>query len=213
MATIGPDIRKSALIVVDMQNDFLHEKGQFARLAKERPEKFIVHEFLASTIPNIKKLQDAFRAAGRPVVYIAHVLKSDYSDASFPWWRFPPQMRENKFIVEGTWGADIVDELKPQKNEHLVMKKGYGGFNNTPLDTILRNLGINTCVVVGVTTCVCVSTTVRGAIEHNYPTIVIRDAVAETSRELHEAELKVFEWAYADVKATAEVLKMLEGMK
>jgi len=210
MSTIGPDIKKSALIVVDMQNDFLHEKGVFSKMAKEHPEKKIDREFLTSTIPNVKKLTEAFREAGRPVVYIAHVLKPDYSDAAFPWWRFPPQMREKQFIVEDTWGADIVDELKPQKNEHLVMKKGYGGFNNTPLDIILRNLGINTCVVVGVTTCVCVSTTVRGATEHNYRTIVVSDAVAEGQRELHEAELKVFEWAYADVKTTDEVMKMLK---
>ena len=209
MATMGPDINKSALIVVDMQNDFLRQEGRFAKLAKEYPEKEIDCEFLTSTIPNVKKLIEAFRAAGRPVVYIAHVLKPDYSDAAFPWWRFPP-LREHQFIVEGTWGADIIDELKPQKVEHLVIKKGYGGFNNTSLDTILRNFGINTCVVVGVTTCVCVSTTVRGATEHNYRTIVVSDAVAEGQRELHEAELKVFEWAYADVKTTDEVMKMLK---
>ena len=209
MSTMDPDISKSALIVVDMQNDFLHEKGVFGQMAKEHPEKKIDREFLASTITTVKKLVEAFRKAGRPVVYIAHVLKPDYSDAAFPWWRFPP-LREKQFIVEGTWGADIVDELKPQKNEHLVIKKGYGGFNNTPLDIILRNLGINTCVVVGVTTCVCVSTTVRGATEHNYRTIVVSDAVAEGQRELHEAELKVFEWAYADVTTTDEVIKILK---
>lgn len=212
METMGPDIKKSALIVVDMQNDFLHENGRFAKLAKENPEKEIDLEFLSSTIPNVKKLIEAFRAAGRPVVHIAHVLKPDYSDAAFPWWRFPP-LKERQFIVEGSWGSEIVDELKPQKGEHLVIKKGYGAFNNTRLDTILRNAGAHTCVICGVTTCVCVSTTVRGAIEHNYPTYVVGDAVAEISRELHEAELKVFEWAYADVKTTAEIVKMLKAVK
>jgi len=210
MAIMGPDINKSALIVVDMQNDFLRQEGRFAKLAKEYPEKEIDCEFLTSTIPNVKKLIEAFRATGRPVVYIAHVLKPDYSDAAFPWWRFPP-LREYQFIVEGTWGADIIDELKPQKGEHLVIKKGYGGFNNTELDTILRNLGVSTCVVAGITTCVCGSTTIRGATEHNYRTIVVGDAMAEVHRELHEAELKVFEWAYADVKTTAEVLGMLKA--
>jgi len=56
-----------------------------------------------------------------------------------------------------------------------------------------------------------ISTTIRGAIEHNYRTIVVGDAMAEVHRELHEAELKVFEWAYADVKTTAEVLGMLKA--
>ncbi len=106
MANLGPDIKKSALIVVDMQNDFLHPNGRFAKMARENPEKNIDVTFLASTIPNVKKLQDAFRAAGRPVVHIAHVLKPDYSDAAFPWWRFPP-LKEQQFIVEGSWGSEI----------------------------------------------------------------------------------------------------------
>jgi nicotinamidase-related amidase len=69
-------------------------------------------------------------------------------------------------------------------------QKGFGGFSNTPLDTVLRNLGVTTCVVSGVTTCVCVSTTVRGGVDHNYHMILVKDAVAEVNRETHEAELK-----------------------
>lgn len=203
------DITKSALIIVDMQNDFLHEEGRFSKLAKESPEKGIDREFLTSTVPNVKRIAEAFRAASRPVTYIAHVLKPDYSDAAFPYWRFPP-LREREFIVEGTWGAQIIDELTPQKGEHLVIKKGYGGFNNTPLDTILRNLGVNTCVVAGVTTCVCVSTTIRGGVGLNYRMIVVSDATAEIHRELHEAELKTMAWAFADIKTTDEVIEMLK---
>jgi len=53
------------------------------------------------------------------------------------------------FITEDTWGAEIVDELKRRDGEHLVIKKGFGGFSTIPLDTILRNMDINTCVVTG----------------------------------------------------------------
>jgi hypothetical protein len=81
--------------------------------------------------------------------------------------------------VEGTWGAEIIDELKPKGDEHRIVKKGFGGFANTTLDTTLRNMGVTTCVVVGVTTCICVSSTVRGGVEHNYRMIVVSDAVAE----------------------------------
>jgi len=94
-----------------------------------------------------------FRAAGRPVVYLAHMVKPDYSDAQFPYWRVglgPGASRP--FIVEGTWGAQIIDALQPRAGEHLVIKKGFGGFANTPLDTILRTMGVTTCVVAGVTT-------------------------------------------------------------
>ena len=83
----GPEIDKSALIIVDMQNDFLHRDGNFSHVAREHPEANIDMRFLIGTIPNVKRLADAFRAAGRPVVYFAHVLKPDYSDAAFPYWR------------------------------------------------------------------------------------------------------------------------------
>jgi len=207
----GANIARSALIVVDMQNDFLHPEGGFAKRACENPEALIDVPFLTGTIPQAKCLVESFRAAGRPVVYVAHVLKRDYSDAQFPFWRVTRgSLAGNRtFITEGTWGAQIIDELKPRDNEHVVIKKGFGGFSNTPLDTILRNLDVNTCVVCGVTTCVCVSTTVRGGVEHNYRMIVVKDAVAEIHRDTHEAELKTIARAFADVKTTAEVVAML----
>jgi nicotinamidase-related amidase len=121
-----------------------------------------------------------------------------------------PGAGNSTHCVEGTWGAEIVDELKPRQGDHLIAKKGFGAFANTQLDTVLRNLGVTTCVVTGVTTCVCVSTTVRGGAEHNYRTILVSDAVAEVSRETHEGELKTMGRVFADVMTTDEVLTMLE---
>ena len=208
---MGPDITRSALIIVDMQNDFLHPDGSFGRRAAEHPEFNIDMPFLVGTIPHVKRLADAFRAAGRPVVYVAHVLKPDYSDAAFPYWRLglQPGAGNSTHCVEGTWGAEIIDDLKPHQGEHLIAKKGFGGFANTQLDTVLRNLGVTTCVVAGVTTCICVSNTVRGGVEQNYRTIVVSDAVAEVSRETHESELTTISRVFADVKTTDEVLEML----
>src|SRR5947208_3622955 len=82
------------------------------------------------------------------------ILKPDYSDAAFPYWRLgmEPGGGNHTHCVEGTWGAQIIDDLKPQKGEHLVVKKGFGGFSNTPLDTVLRNMGVSTSLVSGVTT-------------------------------------------------------------
>jgi ureidoacrylate peracid hydrolase len=207
----GPDIAKSALVIVDMQNDFVHSDGGFAHLARERPEAKIDMPFLMSTVPHVKRLADAFRRAGRPVVYVTQVLRPDYSDAAFPYWRATKGSTtgHRTFIVEGTWGAQIVDDLKPEQGDHLVVKKGFGGFANTPLDTILRNLGVNTCVMAGVTTCVCVSTTIREGVEYNYRMIIVSDAVAEVHRDTHEAELKTMARIFADVKSSDEVIKML----
>jgi nicotinamidase-related amidase len=102
----------------------------------------------------------------------------------------------------------------PDRHSQLaagVVDKGFGGFANTPLDTILRNMGVTTCVVSGVTTCVCVSTAVRGGVEHNYRMILVRDAVAEVNLETHEAELKTMDRLFADVKTTDEMVAMLAG--
>jgi ureidoacrylate peracid hydrolase len=209
-ATLGPEIGKSALIIVDMQNDFIHPEGDFAHTAREAPEAEIDMPFLMGTVRHVERLAAAFREAGRPVVYVALALKPDYSDAQFPYWRLGLTPGGNRpHCVDGTWGAQIVDELQPQEGEHLVVKKGFGGFSNTPLDTILRNMGVTTCVVSGVTTCVCVSTTVRGGVEHNYRMILVGDAVADVHRDTHEAELKTMARVFADVKTTYEVVAML----
>ena len=209
-AMMGPEIGKAALIIVDMQNDFVHPEGVFAHVAREAPGAGIDMPFLMGTIPHVKRLAEAFRTAGRPVVYIAIMVKPDYSDAQFPYWRLGLHPdASHKGIVEGTWGAQIVDELQPRPGEHLVIKKGFGGFANTPLDTILRNMGVTTCVVAGVTTCVCVSTTVRGGVEHNYRMILVKDAVAEINRHTHEAELQTMARLFADVQTTDEVVAML----
>ena len=147
-------------------------------------------------------------------MYLAHVLKSDYSDAAFPYWRvgIEPASGNRTHCVEGTWGAQIIDDLEPQEGEHLVVKKGFGGFSNTPLDTILRNMGVTTCVVSGVTTCVCVSTTIRGGVEYNYRMIVVGDAVADVDRSTHEAKLRTMARIFADVKTTDEVVGMLDSI-
>jgi len=122
-----------------------------------------------------------------------------------------PASGNRTHCVEGTWGAQIIDELQPHEGEHLIAKKGFGGFSNTPLDTVLRNMGVTTCVVSGVTTCVCVSTTVRGGLEYNYRMILVSDAVAEVDRDTHTAELKTMSRVFADVKTTDEVVGMLGG--
>jgi ureidoacrylate peracid hydrolase len=74
--SMGLDITRSALIIVDMQNDFLHPDGSFAHIAQQHPEAMIDLPFLVGTVPIVRRLADAFRAAGRPVVYVAHVLRA-----------------------------------------------------------------------------------------------------------------------------------------
>ena len=85
--SFGPDIERSALLIVDMQNDFLHRTETSVTSLGSIPNSKIDMPFLVGTTPNVRRLADAFRAAERPVVYLAHVLKPDYSNAAFPYWR------------------------------------------------------------------------------------------------------------------------------
>ena len=124
--SMGPNIARSALIIVDMQNDFLHRDGSFAHRAREHPEANIDMPFLIGTIPNVERLADAFRVSGRPVLYVAHVLRPDYSDSAFPHWRLgiEPGGGNRTHCVEGTWGAQIIDELSPREGEQVVQIPG-----------------------------------------------------------------------------------------
>jgi ureidoacrylate peracid hydrolase len=205
-----PEIGKSALIIVDMQNDFLHPDGYVGHRRRENPNSTLDLPFLMAAIPQVARLAEAFRQAGRPVIYLAHAVKPDYSDAQFPYWRLGlPRGGNRTFVIEGSWGAQIVDDLKPRGGEHVVTKKGFDGFSNTPLDTILRRMGVSTCVVSGVVTSVCVSSTVRSAVEHNYRMILVGDATADRDRDTHGAELKTMARTFADVLTTGEVVAML----
>src|ERR1700754_4465806 len=105
---MAADIARSALIIVDMQNDFLHQDGNFPNIAREHPELRFDIPFLQETITPIVELAEAFRAAKRPVIYLVHVLKPDYSDAAFPYWRvgLGPRSWNRTHCVEGTRGAD-----------------------------------------------------------------------------------------------------------
>jgi len=199
-------LEHSALLVVDMQNDFVHPDGGFGTSAR-RPGSSIDFAGLTATIPKVNQLLAAARAAGQPVVYIAHVLRPDYADAAYPYWRAGPPgtKRRGNFLIEGTWGAQIIDDLAPAPGEHLVVKKGFDGFAHTGLDMLLRNLGVDTCVICGVKTCVCVSSTVRGASERNYQIVVVSDACADNTRQWHEAELVTMSRIFADVLDTSSV--------
>jgi nicotinamidase-related amidase len=206
------DVSCAALIIVDMQNDFLHPDGAFGQRARRLPERLAGMSLLAATIPTVKRLLDGFRDAGRPIVHTITTFQPNYADAQLPHGRHGLTSDGRALLLEGSWGAQIVDELAPRRGEYVVAKKGYGGFANPTLNTILRFCGVTTCVVAGITTAICVSSTIRGGVEYNYRMVLVEDAVAEQSREMHEAEVKILERGFADLTSTSEVVASLEGL-
>ena len=106
----------------------------------------------------------------------------------------------------------LIEELKPQEGDLVIIKKGYGGFHNTPLETILRNLDIDTCVLTGVGTPVCVSTTCREGVSRNFLMAVVSDATASPDKESHESALNHLAHPFADIKTTDEVIAEMIGI-
>jgi nicotinamidase-related amidase len=133
--------------------------------------------------------------------------EQDYIDAVPT--RTMERAKEMGAMVEGTWGAQILDELSPQENDHMVRKQSSGGFFQTPLDRVLRNLGIKKLVVTGVATNFCVETTVREAVGYGYDIILVSDATASFDLEGHKASLKVIAAGFGDVMSTKEVVGLL----
>jgi nicotinamidase-related amidase len=206
--TSRADFGRSAIIIVDMQNDFIHPEGWFVRQNKWTPQEKEV--LLKTVVPNIEKLSQTARSIGRPVIYIQHVLRADYQDALHPWWREGPgHSPKSKALVEGMWGAQIIDQLQPAEEDFIVTKKGYGGFTGTSLNGLLHNLRVNTCIMTGVGAHVCVETTVREGVGLGFEMIVVSDAIGPSNHP----NLKTLSIFFADVQATDEVVGLLVRLK
>ncbi len=175
-----------ALLVVDMQNDFVREGAP-----QEVPQA-------RATIPVIGSLLGLFREAGRPVVFTRFTggprptLLWTWSPQCGPELRscWPGEMREYR-DVEGTReGHAVIDELAPRSGEPVVDKYGYGSFHNTSLEGVLRAYGVSQVAVTGTVTQICVEETVREGFHRELEMVLVSDGVSSFDAELHAATLK-----------------------
>ena len=174
------DLARTGVIVVDMQNAFVGKGGMFDLWGFDVPSN-------RKVIEPIRKISTAARARGCRVIYIAHRYSPDFREAGNPLsanryksrsindYHEHPEWRE-KFIVRGTWGADIVDELAPLEGEILVEKPRYSAFYQTNLDTILGTFNLKYLVFTGVATNMCVEASIRDAYNLEYFPILVSDA-------------------------------------
>jgi len=161
----------SALLIIDMLNDFVHPNG------------VLYSPLSARTIPHIKERLLFAREKGLSIFYICDShLKSDRE-----FDRFPPH------CVKGTWGAQIVDELAPRDGERIIEKRRYSGFLGTDLDISLKELGVNELIITGVVTNICVLYTSYDARMLGYKVVIPRNCVASFSEELHRFALNELE--------------------
>ncbi len=194
-----------ALVVVDMQNDFVRV-GAPLEVPKAR-----------DTIGAHIKLLAAFRSRNLPVVYTKFLSMPE----EYPLWNWSPQCRpptkccwKGHFRYYSDVGkeldcTEIIDELAPDSEDVIVEKFGYGAFHGTPLVDILRNRKIQALAVTGTVTQVCVEETAREAFHYGFLTTLIEDAVSSNLDELHDATLKNFGRKFGWVESSRDFLSKL----
>jgi biuret amidohydrolase len=183
--------RSTALLVIDMQRDFVDPGGFGEALGNDV-------SLLRRAVAPTRRVLDAARAIGMFVVHTREGHRPDLSDC-------PPaklvrgrlrtgigdQGPMGRILVRGEYGHDIVDELKPRAGEPVVDKPGKGSFYATDLELILRDRGIKSLLVAGVTAEVCVQTTVREANDRGFECLVLADCIASYFPEFYEMTLKM----------------------
>lgn len=188
---------KRALLVIDMQNGFLHPEGSGSLRGLEVGE---VDQL-------IRRTQDMISHARHndiPVVYTRHCHRADLSDmAPAIGRRYPEGTRP---LVNGTWDAEIVDALCPEPNDVEIMKNRYDAFLHTRLDQTLRLMGVHELTVAGVLTDMCIESTVRSAEQRDYRVSVAADCTGAATQSRHETSLGVMARSFATVAPWREVL-------
>src|SRR5437016_106926 len=218
---IAIDPARSAVIVVDMENDFAAKGGMFDRAGVD------VSGAQKAIGPTAKVLAAA-RQAGIKIVYLKMGYRPDLSDLGATdsvnrtrHLKFgvgqtirAPDGRESRVLIRDTWDTDIVPELKPQAGDIVLYKTRFSGFYQTDLDATLKKLGIKYLIVTGVTTSICVESTVRDAMFRDYLCVLLKDCMSEPighdlPRTNHEASLLNAETLFGWVSDSDQFIKAL----
>jgi nicotinamidase-related amidase len=188
------DWQTTALVVIDMQRDFLDPQGYAAKAGLDV-------SLLRAAIPGVARVLAAAREAGLLIVHTREANAPDLSDV-------PPAFMEatrrtgapvgsagplGRLLIRGEFGAGIVDELAPKGAEIVIDKPGFSAFEGTALGSMLTMRGIRSLILCGITTEVCVSSTLRTAIDRGFRCVTLRDACASADVSLHDAAMRMIQ--------------------
>lgn len=198
------DPAKTAVVLIEYQNDFTSEGGVLHGAVSE------VMEF-TGIMDNTAKVVEAARAAGATVMHAPITFAPGYGEISKHPYGILKGVVDGNAFVKGTWGAAIVDELAPQDGDILVEgKRGLDTFASTNLDFMLRSKGIETIILGGFLTNCCVESTMRSGYENGYQVITLTDAVAATSTAEHENALTYDYPMFSTPLSSADVVEALQ---
>jgi nicotinamidase-related amidase len=186
--------RTTALLVIDMQRDFLHPEGYAARAGLDIAP-------LRRAIEPLSRVLAAARAAGLTIVHTREGHLPDLCDC--PPYKLERSRRAGaeigavgpmgRLLVRGERGHDFIDALQPQAGEIVIDKPGYSAFEHTALGQVLTTRGVDTLILTGITTEVCVSSTLRTAVDRGYRCFTVADACASSDAHLHAAALRMID--------------------
>jgi len=213
---------QSAVVVVDMQNDFGSEGGMFALAG-------IDVSGIRKTIAPTARVLAAARRAGVTVVYLKMGFRPDLSDAGGPdapnWLKHrplsageavtAPDGTASRILIRDTWNTAIVPELAPEPGDVVLYKHRYSGFYGTDLDNVFKTRFTKNLIFTGCTTSVCVESTIRDAMFRDYTCLLLADCTAEPighdlPRSNHDASLLVIQLLLGWVSESSELIAALE---
>jgi ureidoacrylate peracid hydrolase len=222
-APLNIDLEKTAVVVIDMQNDFGSKGGMFDRAGID------VSIIQRAVGPTANVIASA-RAAGVPIIYIKEGHRPDLSDigaVGSPYWRMchrlavgtevrAPDGRPSRIHVEDTWNTEILPDLAPLASDIVLKKRRWSAFYETELDAHLRSLGAQFIIVTGCTTSMCVESTIRDAAFRDYMCLLPADCTGQPARHDstysgHEASLKIIEMSFGWVTNSDNIRRALKG--
>lgn len=210
------DLLKTVVVVVDMQNAFVSKGGYFDLLGFDLSG-------VQKIIEPCKKIIGIMREKGSKIVYLEMGYSPDLSDAGSPsspnWFKSRalrmihqhPDLKD-KLYIYGTWGGEIIEELKPRQGDVVVKKQKHDGFIGTNLDIILKSSEIKYLVFIGTATNICVESTLRHAFSLGYFSILVSDAVSQMGPGLtQEAAIFNVRSTFGWVATSENFLSALRG--
>ena len=204
------DASATALLVIDLQIDFLSPDGYFARKGYDAAP-------LRAILPAVAAVIEAARAAGCAIVHTRQGYRADMADMTpyERWRRARAGLDGTEILLRSSPGHGIVPEIPVRPDDIIIDKTANGAFTHTDLDHVLRARGITHLLFSGCTTDVCVHTTMREAADRNYQCLLIEDACASGDRYAHDAAVHmvtVEDGIFGVVSGAADVIAGLEAL-
>jgi gluconolactonase len=182
MAKLKLDPKRTALLIQDLQNDVMVEKGAFADTGAP------THAKEQNVVANVKKLAAAFRKAGAPVIHVWYVVEKGAPGLKLNAPLFHG-VKDTNALVRGTWGAKPVAGLEPKRGDHVVEKTRMSGWQGTRLEDLLVGLGVDTIVVSGAWTNMSVEHSARTGADKGYVVVVPEDGCSTMNADWHSASI------------------------